>query len=225
MISPLKCLPELVIFDCDGVLVDTEPLANRILQKAIATLGIDMPLDEVVKRFVGRSMARIIKDISALSGRPVPDHWVDKIRQDTITAFKREGIKAIPHIREAVLAVQGAGIAICVASSGIPRKMDLTLGVTGLKPLFDGRIYSSILVENGKPAPDLFLYAARQFGIRPAACVVVEDSKPGVQAARAAGMRCLGFATRGQGDVLSDEGAEVFSDMRELAPLIGIETS
>lgn len=222
MISRSDGLPKLIIFDCDGVLVDTEPVANRVLQRAIASLGHEMAIEEIMERFIGRSMASIIKDIAVLTGKDVPESWIDKIRRDTITAFEQEKIEAIPYVREAIEALHELSVKTCVASSGIPVKMDITLGMAGLKHLFEGRIYSAIMVENGKPAPDLFLYAAQQFDIVPDACVVIEDSRPGVEAARAAGMRCLGFSVRGQEESLTEAGAEVFSEMRQLCGLLGL---
>ncbi len=219
-----------MVFDCDGVLVDTEPPANRVLQEALAALGLALPIDEVHRRYVGLPMDAVVERIEAELGRALPDGWLDRLQRETFARFRRDGVRAIPGAPEAVAAVQARGIPTCVASSGEHEKMRLTLGATGLLDRFAGRIFSATDVPRGKPHPDLFLHAAARMGADPARTVVVEDSVPGVRAAVAAGMRALGYAPDAPdasdaddahgADALAAAGAEVFRDMRTLPELL-----
>ena len=208
---------ELVIFDCDGVLVDSERLSLRVEADALARLGWPLTVAEVAERFLGRSEAYSMAQIEARLGRPVPEEWKRELDQAYLAAFDEE-LTAVDGIAEALDKLQ---LPSCVASSGTHEKMRRTLGKTGLYQYFDGRIYSATEVAHGKPEPDLFLYAAAQMGAEPRRCVVVEDSHFGVQAARAAGMRCLGYA----GGVtpaawLEGPNTTVFTDMRKLPAMI-----
>ncbi|MDD3445146.1 MAG: HAD family hydrolase [Zavarzinia sp.] len=213
--------PGLVIFDCDGVLVDSEGIANRTLAAAVTALGHAMDEAESRRRFVGLSMKSVMAKIEDLTGRPLPGDWLSMLQAETYDAF-RAGLAAVPGIATAVATVQAAGIATCVASSGTPDKMALTLGLTGLAPLFVGRVFSAIEVERGKPAPDLFLHAAARMGHAPDRCIVVEDSVPGVTGAVAAGMRALGFARETDAGLLAAAGATTFEDMAALPGLMGL---
>lgn len=179
----------LVIFDCDGVLVDSERLAVRVEARLISELGWPLTEADVLDRFGGRSDAYMLGEIEAALGRPVPD-WQDRYQQCLHSAFRDE-LTAVEGIEAALDQLTAA---TCVASSGTHEKMKLTLGLTGLYERFAGRIFSTTEVEQGKPAPDLFLHAAGRSGVTPNRCVVVEDSRSGVEAARAAGMRSLGYA-------------------------------
>jgi HAD superfamily hydrolase (TIGR01509 family) len=152
-------------------------------------------------------------------GRPLPDGWVDDLDAAVRDAFRRE-LRPVAGIEAALDAID---LPTCVASSGSQEKMRLTLGLTGLRDRFAGRVFSGEEVGHGKPAPDLFLHAAERTGAAPSDCVVVEDSPFGAQAARAAGMRCLGYAAEGDGTALAREGATVFTTMSALPALI--ETS
>lgn len=183
---------ELVIFDCDGVLVNSEPIAVRTEARLLAELGWPLTEAEVVDRFVGRSESDVLGEIEAHVGRPLPD-WQERFDTALHAALRAE-LEPVAGIVSAIDALDALGLPTCVASSGSHDKMRLTLGLTGLHERFEGRIYSASQVANGKPAPDLFLFAAVQRGIVPNRCVVVEDSLPGVQAARAAGMRCIAYA-------------------------------
>lgn len=214
--------PSLVIFDCDGVLVDSEGIANRALAAAVTALG--HPMDEAASRrdFVGLSMKSVMARIEAMTGRALPPGWLDALQAETYAAFRAE-LGPVPGVAEAIRAVQGAGIATCVASSGTPDKLALTLGLTGLAPLFTGHVFSAVAVARGKPAPDLFLHAAARMGHGPETCVVVEDSVPGVTGAVAAGMRALGFARETAAHLLVGAGAEPFDDMAALPGLIGLK--
>lgn len=181
---------ELVVFDCDGVLVDSERLAVRVESRLITELG--WPLDEgdVVERFVGRSDSYMLGEIESHLGRPVPD-WQERYESALHRSFRAE-LTPVDGIESALDAI---GVSTCIASSGTHDKMRLTLGITGLHERFEGRIFSATEVERGKPAPDLFLFAADRMGVDPERCVVVEDSPSGVEAARAAGMRCIAYAS------------------------------
>ncbi|MBF4550248.1 MULTISPECIES: HAD family phosphatase [unclassified Pseudoclavibacter] len=212
---------ELVIFDCDGVLVDSEVLAVRIEREMLAELGWQLTQDEHVARFLGTSQATFERKLQEGLGRPVPEGWFALQRETLFRAFDTE-LTAVDGLPEALAVIQDElGLASCVASSGDHAKLSKTLGHTGLHPRFEGRIYSATEVENGKPAPDLFLHAADRMGVDPATCVVVEDSAYGVQAAVAAGMHAYGFA----GGLtprawLEDAGAQTFERMAELPALI-----
>lgn len=213
MIKPI----ELVIFDCDGVLVDSERIALRIQVALGAELGWPLTEDEVIDRFIGRSSGSIQEQIGERLGQETAAIWWERLMELHREEVDR-GLSAVDGLPEALDAIT---LPTCVASSGSHEKMRHTLGRTGLYERFAGRIYSAAEVVHGKPAPDLFLYAAQRMGVDPAACAVVEDSRPGVQAARAAGMRAFGYAgglTRAER--LEGPGTVVFDDMRKLPGLI-----
>ena len=202
----------LVIFDCDGVLVDSELLSNAALSEALAELGLHLTIEETMAEFMGRSRQHLLTRTAELLGGPVPEEFVEAFEAARADAFWRE-LEPVTGIEEALEALDEAGIATCVASSGSHQTMRLTLGLTGLYDRFDGRIFSATEVARGKPAPDLFLHAAARMGFEPADCVVVEDSPAGVAAGRAAGMRVLGFGEELDADI-------VFADMAELPELL-----
>ena len=183
--------PSLLIFDCDGVLVDSEPLAAQAFAEALGEIGLPWTASEVESRFRGRSLRDCLSLVERERGA-LPAGFLETLNQLTFAKF-RSGIQPIAGVRLAVEAVRKAGIPYCVASSGSHEKMRLTLGLTGLLPFFEGRLYSATEVEQGKPAPDLFLFAARQMGVKIGESVVVEDSLPGVQAGVSAGARVLGY--------------------------------
>jgi HAD superfamily hydrolase (TIGR01509 family) len=183
-----------------------------------AQLGWVMTEADVVERFVGLSDATVRKAIEAHTGRTLPDDWEQEFHQLYRTAFAAE-LTAVDGVGEALDRITAP---TCVASSGTHDKMRFTLGLTGLLARFEGRLFSVTEVERGKPAPDLFLHAAARMGVAPSACAVVEDSRFGIEAAHAAGMRAFGYA----GGLtpaarLAVPGAVVFSDMRELPRLLG----
>jgi HAD superfamily hydrolase (TIGR01509 family) len=211
---------ELVIFDCDGVLVDSERLAVRVDVQVLAALGWPLTEQEVVDRFVGRSHAFFVSEIEAHLGRRLPSDWEDPFQRLYRDAFAAH-LTPVPGVVDALDRIT---LPTCVASSGTHEKMRYTLGLTGLYERFAGRIFSVEEVTRGKPAPDLFLHAAQRMGVEPSACVVVEDSRHGVEAARAAGMLAFGFA----GGLTSAERLRgprtiVFSDMRELPGLVAAQ--
>jgi HAD superfamily hydrolase (TIGR01509 family) len=208
---------ELVIFDCDGVLVDSERLAVRIDVQVLARLGWQLTEAEVVSRFVGVSDAHFRREVEAYLGHALPEDWEAELQPLYRETFQAE-LRPVDGIIEALDRIPYRS---CVASSGTHKKIRFTLGLTGLYDRFAGRIFSATEVETGKPAPDLFLYAAERMGVQPAGCVVVEDSVHGAEAARAAGMRVLAY---GGGvtppERLAGPGTTVFQDMRELPALL-----
>ena len=209
--------PELVIFDCDGVLVDSEPLAVRIDAILFAEFGMTMSEEEIIDRFVGRSPSVTHDAIEAHLGHPLPDDFEARSRAMFDEVYARE-LDPIDGIEEALDQITAR---TCVASSSEPDRLDHKLRLTGLYERFAGRIFSAEEVPNGKPAPDLFLHAARQMGVDPGACAVVEDSQYGVQAARAAGMAAFGYTgSVTPARMLEGPGTTVFDDMRELPRLL-----
>ncbi|HYI80996.1 MAG TPA: HAD-IA family hydrolase [Thermoleophilaceae bacterium] len=205
-----------VIFDCDGVLVDSEPSANVVLAGVISDLGLPTTAEQARAAYMGRSWASCMEILAGKLGHSPPDDLRDRYRAGVEEAWRRD-LQPVPGIVEALDAIE---LPNCVASSGEHERMRLTLGLTGLLPRFEGRMFSATEVEHGKPAPDLFLHAAAQMGFELADTVVVEDTVPGVQGARAAGMRVLAFARLVSADDLAAAGGEVFDDMRALPDLV-----
>ena len=183
----------LVIFDCDGVLVDSEPRSNEALRLSLADLGIEMAFEEVLDVFMGISWASCLAKTEGLLGEPPPASFTDAYMSRRDAALRDGTLQAVPGVHDAVDAIAGAGHDTCVASSGEHDKMAFTLNETGLWDRFAGRIFSATEVEHGKPAPDLFLHAASRMGFEPADCVVVEDAPAGVAGGKAARMRVLGY--------------------------------
>jgi len=208
---------ELVIFDCDGVLVDSERIAVRVEAELLAELGWPLSQAEIVERFMGRTTEYMDEAIEAQLGSRLPGDWRDQFQRRYREAFAAELVPV-----DGVLdALDQIAVPTCVASSGSHDKLRFTLGHTGLYERFEGRIFSGYEVANGKPAPDLFLHAAARMGAGPARCAVVEDSLYGVLAARAAGMRVFGYAGGlTPADRLEGEATVVFEDMRELPRLL-----
>jgi HAD superfamily hydrolase (TIGR01509 family) len=202
----------LVIFDCDGVLVDSELLSNQALREVLAEIGVTLTLEETMAEFMGRSRAHMLRRTQELLGEPLPYDFGEHYDARRDAAFWQH-LEPVEGIEAALDELYDRQIATCVASSGDHEKMRMTLGMTGLYERFEGRIYSATEVANGKPAPDLFLHAATKEGFAPEDCVVVEDSPVGVEAARAAGMRVLGFGEDLDADI-------VFTDMTELPHLL-----
>jgi HAD superfamily hydrolase (TIGR01509 family) len=213
---------ELVIFDCDGVLIDSERIAVRTDVQVLATLGWIMTEAECIERFVGLSDRSIKAAIEAHLGIALADDWDKKFQSLYRDAFTSE-LTPVPGVVEALDRIT---LPTCVASSSSHDKLRFTLGLTGLYERFAGRIFSAYDVARGKPAPDLFLHAASRMGVEPAACAVVEDSRYGVQAARAAGMRAFGFAGGlTPASWLEGPGTVVFSEMRQLPTLLARVTA
>ena len=208
---------ELIIFDCDGVLVDSERLSIRIDAVYLERLGWPMPSEEIVERFVGRSDADMRAEIEEHIGGPIPPEIDEEFARLYRETLDRE-LAPVAGIREALDRIATPR---CVASSGIHETIRRNLALTGLSGYFGERIFSATDVQHGKPAPDLFLHAARTLGAEPARCAVVEDSVHGVEAALAAGMRPFAYAGGvTPAERLTRPGAIVFTDMRELPGLL-----
>jgi HAD superfamily hydrolase (TIGR01509 family) len=214
----------LVIFDCDGVLVDTELASNRCFAAALNDIGLDWTVEQTMARLVGRSMKSCIDIVERELGHKVPADFVDRLQARTFAGFRRDGIAAPPGLVGALDALEAQRVPYCVASSGEVEKMRLTLGLAGLLPRFEAHMFSATMVAHGKPFPDLFLHAAAAMGFAPPDCVVVEDAVPGVTAARAAGMRALAYAGAPHADRggLQAAGATLFDDMALLPQLLGL---
>jgi len=210
---------DLIIFDCDGVLVDSEPIANRVLTDRLESIGLSMPEEEVMKRFVGRTRDGCLTLAAELLGRPLPPDFASSWDAALFEALRNE-VRAIDGVIDLVGKLR---LPFCVASNGTRERLRLTLEAAGLLPHFDGRIYCAADVARPKPAPDLFLHAARQMGTPPSRTAVIEDTPTGARAGVAAGMTVFGFAggTSSTRTALEAEGAKVFESMAALAPLIG----
>jgi len=213
----------LIIFDCDGVLVDTEPVSNRCFSEALNREGLAWDVPETMRRLMGRSLKSCVAIAEAELGRALPPGFVDRLQAETFAAFERERIGAVPGVAAAIDALEAAGHRTCVASSGDIDKMRITLGGAGLWDRFEGRIFSATQVPRGKPFPDLFLLAAREMNATPDGCVVVEDAVAGTQAAIAAGMRvlCYAGAPYADRDGMAAAGGRLFEDMQSLPALVG----
>ncbi|WP_414689836.1 HAD family hydrolase [Nocardioides sp.] len=216
----MKPGPDLVIFDCDGVLVDSERLTTKVEARVLTELGWPMEQAEVVRRWMGRTSQAQLAEVSARLGSEAAARFDARTTDELHAAFETE-LEAIAGIPALLDHLDAHGIATCVASSGTHHRMSVTLRVTGLRERFEGRIYSGTEVVHGKPAPDLFLHAAAGMGVDPHRCVVVEDSVFGVQAGVAAGMRVYGFAGGlTPAAALADAGAEVVHEMSDLVGLL-----
>ncbi len=209
---------ELVIFDCDGVLIDSEPIANQVLADQLATIGISLPLDEVMRKFIGRTRAGCLGLAAELLGRDLPKRFAEDWDAALFAAFDRE-LKPIEGVADLL---RGLALPYCVASNSSPERMRVSLKAAGLLPFFASRMFSAADVAAPKPAPDLFLHAAKALGATPARCAVIEDTPTGVRAGVAAGMTVFGYAGGGRSDsaALRKEGARVFGHMKDLTALL-----
>ncbi|MFH9244555.1 HAD family hydrolase [Streptomyces lydicus] len=213
---------DLVIFDNDGVLVDSEPLSNTVLAGYLTELGHPTPYEESIRDYMGSAMHRIHELVMERTGQRLPEDFDDVFHSRVFAAFERE-LKPVPGAREMLEKLAADGVPYCVGSSGSHERIRVGHRATGLDRWFPaGRVFSSEDVGRGKPAPDLFLYAAREMGVAPERCVVVEDSPLGVQAAVAAGMDVYGFTAMTSAEKLTEAGATaLFADMAELLELLG----
>ena len=203
----------MLILDCDGVVVDSEPVTIRVLADMLGELGAPLSVDEAARRFTGHTFARTLELVSELIGAPPPREFASNYRYRTYAAMERE-LKPVEGIEQALDRI---AIPYCVASNGPHEKMRKTLGITSLLPRFEGRMFSSADVARGKPFPDLFLHAASRFAVPPSACLVIEDSAGGIAAALAAGMAVYGYSGRKDGEELLAAGAHgVLRHMSEL---------
>ncbi|WP_460272710.1 HAD family hydrolase [Celeribacter sp. ULVN23_4] len=213
--------PKAVIFDCDGVIVDSEPPLLEFLQKDFARFGLDISLHELETKYVGGTMA-LVGERARASGAALPDDWQVEV-YPRVFEMLRSGVPLIPGVVAAFDALDAAGIPYAVGSNGPMEKMDVTLGAhPDVFARLKGRIHSAHTYGVAKPDPDLFLIAAEQLGAAPEDCVVIDDSPSGCIAARRAGMRCFGFDPHGDGARLISEGAEHLSNMFDLPARIGL---
>lgn len=221
--DPLSTRPDLVIFDCDGVLVDSETIANEVLAIAVSELGWPTTTADSHRRFRGLSWPSTIAIIESEIGTRVPEEWVQRSRERMHTSIY-ETVTAIPGVADVVARVEAENIPRCVGSSSQPDYLAHVLGRAGLDHHFGEAVFSATMVAKGKPAPDLFLFAASQMGHAPHRAVVIEDTVPGVQAGMAAGMRVIGYAgdPHTDGNALADAGAVVVRDMAEVPALLGL---
>ena len=217
--------PRLVLFDCDGVLIDSEIIAARAQSRALAEHGIAITPQEAARRFAGIPDADMWQTLQDENARALPADFPRQYADRLQDTFRQE-LRALPGVRETLAALRQRGMAYCVASSSTPPKLEAALKLVGLWEEFAPNVFSTAQVAHGKPAPDVFLFAARQMRTAILECVVVEDSVPGVRAARAARMRAVGYIGAShngpdQRKRLLDEGAfEVIDDLRRLSEII-----
>lgn len=218
-------MEKLIIFDCEGVLVDSEPISSRVVLEQLENHGCHLSEEESRERFTGLSMQTLQDIVTKDLGIPLPDNFEAKVQKETFSAFDRE-LQPVDGIADALLRL---GCKKCVASNGSPEKIEHSLGLTNLSKIFGKEsIFSANMVERSKPHPDLFLHAAKKMGVEPQDCIVVEDSVAGVKAGRRAGMVVLGFIGGSHAKdpnyrkMLEDAGADIiFDDMKMLPRLIG----
>lgn len=207
---------ELVIFDCDGVLVDSERITNTVFAKMLNELGLSLTLEDMFEQFVGHSMLYCLALSEKLLQRPLPNNFETEFHERCAIAYQTH-LQPVPGIVEIL---QNLEIPYCVASNSTHPEMQTTLGITKLLDYFEGKRFSAADVSRGKPYPDVYLYAAEQMDVLPERCVVVEDTPVGVRAAVSAGMRVLGYAKLTPAHQLEQEGAISFTDMWRLTELL-----
>lgn len=214
--------PSAVLFDCDGVVVDSEGIAFALLGQELGRAGLVLDTAGMQRLFLGGTLADLHAKARSL-GAALPDDWVATF-YERLYARLRLGVPLVPGIAAVLAHLTALGIPLAMGSNGSDEKMAITLGQhPAVRDAFGGHLYSGQTLGAPKPRPDLYLHAARQLGADPARAVVVEDSPTGARAARSAGMRCLGFAAHGNAAALSAEGAEVFYDMADLPGLLGVQ--
>jgi HAD superfamily hydrolase (TIGR01509 family) len=212
----------LVIFDCDGVLVDSESISNGVLAEMLSAEGLPMTLAQARRDYQGLLLDEVRTRAEGKLGRRLPEDWLGRYELRRAEVFRAE-LRPVPGAARAVQAVGAAGLAACVASQGKLAKTRLSLELTGLREMFaDDQLFSAERVPRGKPYPDLFLHAAEAMCVEPARCVVVEDTPSGVTAAVAAGMRAIGYAADSDQRALADAGAEIIHSLRELPQRLGL---
>jgi HAD superfamily hydrolase (TIGR01509 family) len=215
--------PEIVIFDCDGVLVDSEVIALGQTRRALGQVGLSLTHAQAMERFLGLSLDSIVQKAEADLAVDLPAHFRDDLTRDILASFQHD-LKGVADVDKAVA---GLECPVCVASSSSLERIRLSLAAVGYDRLFEPHVFSASMATRGKPHPDLFLYAARQMGADPAHCLVIEDSVPGIEAAVSAGMVAFGFvggshfSDLAQGIRLREAGASlIFDDMRRLPEIV-----
>ncbi|MEO9460655.1 MAG: HAD family phosphatase [Lentilitoribacter sp.] len=213
--------PKLVIFDCDGVLVDSVMAHSEVMSENFARYGLHMSPIEV-RDVLGAGKMSEIGEAAKKLGAHLPEHWLDEIYTEIFDRL-RQGVELIPHIKDVVGKVVTANIPICVASNGSVEKMKIMLGSRGILDYFNDAVFSAHDVKSWKPEPGLFLHAMDIMNVNATDCIVIEDSPTGADAAKRAGIGCLGYAAETNPSELSAFGAHIFDDMRDVPKLIGIE--
>ena len=209
---------DLIIFDCDGVVVDSEPITHRVFGEMLVELGLEMSLSDMYQQFLGRSLRDCLAYVEERLGRPVPQQNINRYLDRRDAALRAE-VQPVCGIRSILERLDAP---YCLASSGDHAKMRASLGATGLLQFFEGRIFSATEVPNAKPAPDVFLYAARTMGVKPSRTAVVEDTVNGVLAGRAAAMTVYGYSALTSADRLTGAGAAAtFTQMSQLPGILG----
>jgi HAD superfamily hydrolase (TIGR01509 family) len=212
----------LVIFDCDGVLVDSETISNTVLARLLTEQGLPTTLAEARRDYQGQLLADTIAQAQARLGHALPENWLARLERERTEIFRRE-LRPVSGAAAAVESILAAGVTVCVASQGKLEKTRLSLELTGLDRLFPAEtLFSAYQVPRGKPYPDLFLHAAAAMGAEPGACTVVEDTPSGVVAAVTAGMRVLGYTADSDERALRAAGAESLRSLAELPALLGL---
>ena len=216
-------LPKLVIFDCDGVLVDTERPTNSVIVSNLSRYGLHLTLEECLNLFVGGTIANIAEKVRAM-GYPLPENWVEEMYEEMFARL-RQGVDTVPGVLDVLDRLDDVGVPHCLGSNGPMAKMEITLTSSGLWQRLEGRIFSAHVIglEHAKPAPGLFLHACDAMGVAPEHTIVVEDSHSGATAAKAAGMRCFGYCAETPREQLIEAGATPFDRMAELSGLLGME--
>ena len=210
--------PKCIIFDCDGTLVDSEHVTNQIIAEMAGELGITMTGDEATATFGGKTLDSVLYKMRELSGKEIPDDWLPRLIKKVSESWKTE-LNPVNGVRELL---ENLNIPICVASNGEPMHVNQSLEMTGLRGFFDGNIFCASDVGVPKPAPDLFLYAAKKMGFKPEQCIVIEDSISGVMAANRAKIKVYGLVKMCSAEELENAGAIPFTNMRDLPVLLGI---
>jgi len=219
LISGRRVALRLVIFDCDGVIVDSEPVSNRIIARELTAEGWPMQTAEATRRFLGVTLGDIRPIIERQLGKPLPENWHGDLTTRIVQALAVEATP-IPGAVEALQALTAMGVPWRVASNSSHPEMRAKFARLGIGDLVAGRLHSYTDVARGKPAPELFLAAAAAEGVGPAECLVIEDSLPGVRAAVAAGMDCLAYSPHSDGALLRGAGAVPFHAMADLPLLV-----
>jgi len=212
--------PELVIFDCDGVLVDSEIIFNEVLREDLANYGLMLDLQECMELFVGGSMETVESAVIA-RGIALPENWIDQL-YSKVDVRLRQGVDVIAGIPELISLLNKKQLPFCVASNGPVHKMQITLGQNDLLKHLEDAMFSAYEINSWKPEPVLFLHAANHFSVEPQNCVVIEDSENGTLAAKNAGMPCLAYAPEGTNPKLTANGATCFQSMLEVPAMLGL---
>jgi HAD superfamily hydrolase (TIGR01509 family) len=212
-------MSKLIIFDCDGVLVDSERLANAVESEHLARIGIPLTPEQARASFKGKTLGEVVSVVQQRFGQTLEPEWLHDLGAWTALALVR-ALKPIAGVTALLGRLHASQVPMCVASQSSLPRVQLSLMVTGLDGYFAGHVFCASMVERPKPAPDLFLHAAAQMRIAADRCIVVEDSPSGVVAARDAGMEVLGYACDEDAAALESSGAQVFHRMQELPALL-----